>query len=101
MKIRNGECPGASNLIFPDETVDDEQHDGTRGGDEDPAQIERFDFSESHEGSEKAANDRADNPDQDCDEDSARVFARHDELGKRARDKSKKDPRDDSHSSNR
>ncbi len=73
---------GESSLGFPDHAIDDEQQDGPGGGDDDATEIERSDFPETDEGSEKAADDSADDPDEDGDENTARVLARHDELGK-------------------
>ena len=89
----------ASGLFFPEDPVSDEQEDRSDGCDEDAADVERLDFPESDEGSEKATDHAAGDADEDGDENPARVFARHDELRECAGHETEKDPGDDVHDS--
>ena len=81
-----------SGLFFPDDSIDDERHNGADGGDENPTENKRLDFPETNEAPEKATNDSADDPDEDGDEDTARVFAGHDEFGKCSGDEAEEYP---------
>ena len=86
-----------SGTRLPGNAIDGQQEKGAEGGDHDTPEIERLDFPESDEGPEETAENRADDPDEDRNDDSTRVFAGHDELRERSRDQSEQDPRYDSH----
>jgi hypothetical protein len=81
-----------SALFFPDKTVSDEQNDGSGGGDEDAAEVKGLDLAESDETAEEATDHRTNDADDDSNNESARVFAGHDEFRKCAGDEAKQDP---------
>jgi hypothetical protein len=80
-------------LFLPDNSIDDERHDGSESRDENPTEIKGLDFPETHEAPEKTTDDSTDDPDEDGDEDSTRVFAGHDEFSKCSGDEAEEYPR--------
>jgi hypothetical protein len=84
-------------LLFCKQAIDDQEDDGTDGGNENAAEVEGGDFPKTDEGPEEAADNSASHPDEDGDEDSTRVFPGHDELCESPGDEAEEDPGDYTH----
>jgi hypothetical protein len=74
------------------QSIDDEEDDRADSGDENPAEVERFDLPETDEATEKTADECASDTDEDRDNDPAGVFPGHDELGKGPSNETQEDP---------
>jgi len=86
-----------SGPAFLHHSIDDEEEDRSRRGDEQTAEVKRLDLPEADETSEEATEDGARDPDQDRDDEPAGVFARHDEFGDRPGHEAEQDPGEDAH----
>jgi hypothetical protein len=97
----NNRCSRRQALHLPllplDDPIDDECQDGSGSRDEYPAKIKRLNFSEADEGSQKTANDSADDADENRDKNPTRVFARHDEFSECSGNETEEDPRNNAH----
>ena len=80
-----------------DQSIDDEEEDRADSGDENPAEVERFDLPEIDKATEKTADDRASDADEDRDNDPAGVFPGHDELGEGPSNEAQEDPGENTH----
>ena len=79
------------------QSIDDEENDRADSGNENPAEVERFDLSETNVTTEKTADERASDADEDRDNDPAGVFPGHDELGKGPGNEAQEDPGENTH----
>lgn len=77
--------------------VDDQEQDGTEGGDKDSADVERLDLPKADETTQKAAEDSANNPYEDSNEKPAGISAWHEQFCKCSGDEAEEDPRNDAH----
>ena len=66
-------------LLFQ-QSINDQEDDGTDGGDENPAEVERLDLAKTDEATQKTADDRAGDADENRDNTSAWVLPGHEEL---------------------
>jgi len=66
-------------LLFQ-QSINDQEEDGTDGGDENPAEVERLDLAKTDEATQKTADDRAGDADENRDNTSAWVLPGHEEL---------------------
>jgi len=64
-----------------DQAVDDQQQKGASCCDKNSTQVKGLDRAQTNETSQKPAKDGAGDSDEDGDNESARVFPRHDEFG--------------------
>ena len=78
--------------LFSEQSINDQEDNGADGGDENPAEVERFDFPETNEAAQKTADNRAGDANENRDKDPAWVFPGHDKLCESPGDEAQKNP---------
>jgi hypothetical protein len=82
---------------FSEQSINDQEDDGADGGDENPAEVERFDLPETDEAAQKTADNRAGDANENRDKDPAWVFPGHDKLCESPGDEAQKNPGENAH----